>query len=86
MPQAGTIGSVGLRHEDWANIAVWRINGDGCRDTPPIPALRGHAVEVRIAFPASAADSLVSWNGELGELAVTMPRKTTARLLELRIG
>ncbi|WP_027091359.1 glycoside hydrolase family 36 protein [Cohnella thermotolerans] len=76
--------SFGLRHGDRAYVAVWRLGGPSAEAVLPIPQLAGADAEVRIAYP-SESDSRVVWHASSGQLKVTLPRKKTARLIELKV-
>ncbi|HYE05590.1 MAG TPA: glycoside hydrolase family 36 protein [Planctomycetota bacterium] len=71
----------GLKHPSRTILAVWRLGG-GDQRTIPLPHLRGRAATARVIYPATS-DATVQWHAAAGNLAVRLPNRTTARLVEI---
>ena len=74
--------AMGLRWEDRAYLAVWRLAGDPVLSLP-IPHLKGRDLEVLAAFPMEDSRCTMQWDPEEAVLTVSLPEEYMARVIRL---
>ncbi|RAV16406.1 glycoside hydrolase family 36 protein [Paenibacillus contaminans] len=73
--------SLGLRCEDKAYLAVWRLESDEDTVELPLPEFKHRTTAIRCGYP-QRQDCDWYWDRECGKLTITMPSINSARLFE----
>nr|MBA3684036.1 alpha-galactosidase [Planctomycetota bacterium] len=75
--------AIGLRGEAIDYLAVWRLEDSSETQSLPIAHLVGREVAVELLYPANAPCNQ-RWSAANGNLVVTLPVRTSARLFALK--
>ncbi|MDP4099086.1 alpha-galactosidase [Paenibacillus sp. P96] len=76
--------SLGLRSGNKRYVAVWRTGGEKETVVLPLDELKGKSADIRCLYPQGYECSWM-WDAVEGELQISMPGPTAARLLEIQV-